>query len=81
MENVVCFKLLGKQETLRTNISNERIQAIADIVNKKIGEIAAKRSVEPSTALGMVAALEIAADLYQLRQDYARLLSLADEPK
>lgn len=77
--NVVRFTLLGATHTMNTSQKPEKVQAVADIVDEKIRKIAKRKNMEPSQAFGMIAALEIAEDLYNLRKDYERLLSLADD--
>lgn len=79
MSNIVSINILGKQKTFRSNQNAEKLQAVADIVNEKINALAKKYNTEPSEAFGMMAALDIAAELYQLRLDYQRLMSLAQE--
>lgn len=76
--NVVKFTLLGSVHSMNTTQKAENVQAIADIVDEKIRNIAKRRNMEASQAFGMVAALEIAEDLFNLRKDYERLMSLAD---
>ncbi len=77
--NVVKFTLLGATHTMNTSQKPEEVQAVADIVDEKIRKIAKRKNMEPSQAFGMMAALGIAEDLYNLRKDYERLLSLADD--
>lgn len=78
MSNIVSINLLGKTRTFKTSQKSETLQAVADIVNEKIYALAKKHNAEPTEAFGMMAALDIASELYQLRLDYKRLLSLAE---
>ncbi|MBQ0067978.1 MAG: cell division protein ZapA [Phascolarctobacterium sp.] len=79
MNNIVNVNVLGKQKAFRTTQDAAKVQAVVDIVNDKIYALAKKHNAEPSEAFGMMAALEIAAELYQLRIDYQHLMSLAQE--
>lgn len=76
---IVSFTLLGKQHTIKTTENPETIKATAALVDEKIRSMAEKRKVEPSEAFGLLAALELAGELYNLRKDYQRLLSLAED--
>ena len=77
MINIVNFTLLGKQHTIRTTQRAEDIQAVANLVNDKIKFLAQRQGAEPSATFAMAAALELAGELYKLRRDYNRLLTLA----
>ncbi len=76
---IVSFTLLGKSHTIRTTENPETIRATAAIVDDKIRALAAKRGIEPSEDFGLLAALELAGELYKLRRDYRRLMTLAEE--
>lgn len=76
---IVSFTLLGKPHTIKTTENPETIKATAALVDEKIRLLAAKHDMEPSESLGFLAALELAGELYKLRKDYQRLMSLAEE--
>lgn len=76
---IVSFTLLGQHHTIKTDESPETVKAVAAMVDEKIKVLAAKRGVDSSESLGILAALELAGELYGLRKDYQRLMTLAEE--
>jgi len=76
---IVNVKILDKIRTFRTDMDEKHVQGIADIVNDKIYKIAEQRHAEPSESMALMASLDIASELYQLRKDYKRLLSLSKD--
>ncbi|MBI4639312.1 MAG: cell division protein ZapA [Candidatus Tectomicrobia bacterium] len=90
METGTKVTIFGRSYTIKGDADPDHIREIADYVDNKMREISARAPTISSSKLAILAALNIAEDLYQLReqekakkhyieQKTTALLSLLDE--
>lgn len=73
----VSVKIYNDTYILRTEASEEDVRAIARLVDDKMQLLADKKQHQNTEKIAVWAALDLAAELYKLRCDYARLLKAA----
>ena len=73
----VSVKIYNDTYILRTEASEEDVRAIARLVDDKMQLLADKKQHQNTEKIAVWAALDLAAELYKLRRDYARLLKAA----
>jgi cell division protein ZapA len=69
----VKVSLAGQQVSLRTDAKPRYIKELADYVNSKIEQAKASGKIATTQALALVAALTIADELFQVREDKDQL--------
>jgi cell division protein ZapA (FtsZ GTPase activity inhibitor) len=69
----VTVEVAGQKMTLRTDAEEAYVSSLADIVNRKIGEVKASSRALSTHVLAVMAALSIADDLLQAKQSEADL--------
>ncbi|AEJ44153.1 MULTISPECIES: cell division protein ZapA [Alicyclobacillus] len=77
--NRVKVVIHGVEYTVRGTSPEERIQEVAKMVDRTMNEIAATASYMDERRIAVLAALNLADELYQLRKDYKELLALLEE--
>ncbi len=75
----VSVKIYIENYLLRTEAPEEEVRAIAAMVDAKMQELAASKQITSTEKAAVWAALDLAAELRQLRRDYQRLLAAARE--
>ena len=75
----ISVQILNEKYVLHTDASEEDVFNVVAIVNDKLTELSGKKRVYAKDKLAVWAALDLAGELYQLRQDYDKLLKLAKE--
>ncbi len=77
MKRSVTVDVAGQKFTLRTDADEAYVRSLAEFVNEKISEVKAPSSSGGRTlsthALAILAALNIADELFQARQGHAEL--------
>ncbi len=71
----VSVKIYNDTYSLRTSAPKEQVLKIADEVDKRMRSLAQQKSVQSAEKLAMWTALDLAADLLELKQRYERLLA------
>ena len=75
----VSVKIYNDNYILRTEASEEDVRAVAQMVDEKMQLLAEKKQHQNTEKIAVWAALDLAAELYKLRRDCARLLKIAKE--
>ena len=78
-KDTISVQILNDKYVLHTDASEEDVFNVVAIVNKKMEELSSKKKLYAKDKLAVWTALDLAGELYQLRQDYDRLLKLAKE--
>ncbi len=78
-KTAVSVKIYNETYVLRTEASQGDVLAVAELVDKKMQRLAEQKQISDTGRLAVWAALDLAGELYKLRQDYAKLLAAAKE--
>ncbi len=78
-KKTISVEILNEKYVLHTDAGEEDVLNVVNIVNEKLTELSNKKKVHSKDKLAVWAALDLAGELYQLRQDYDKLLKLAKE--
>ena len=73
-QKVVKLMIGGEEYTLRGDSDNKKIIQVADYVNQKISEISQKTPHQSTSRITVLAALNIAEELFQERNEKDRKL-------
>ncbi len=68
----VEVEILGQRFTLRTDESEQHLQAVAQVVDEALREVTGGRGGQSYQA-AVVAAMQVASELVKLRRDHAEL--------
>ncbi len=63
-ENVVTFNILGEEYTVKTDLDKHTTVRVAHFVNRQIEEISKKAGYASQTKIAVLAALNIALELF-----------------
>ncbi|GAB4258073.1 cell division protein ZapA [Thermincola ferriacetica] len=77
----VAVEIFGEEYKVIGDMPEEYIEMIAEYVDKKMKQIAAKNSRLSVTKVAVLAALNIADELCKLQEDYDTLVKLMDTEK
>ena len=77
MQNKVVVEIFGEKYPLKTDADKARVEALAELVNSNMREIASRSKCFSVERIGVLAALQIAEKYFRLQQDYDELLELA----
>lgn len=69
MANQVNVKIFGQEFTIKGEDTPQYVQALAEFVDKKMREVASASSVITSHKVAMLTAINIADELFRLRQE------------
>ena len=75
----VTVKIYGQEYTLRGEADADYVQEVARFVDARMREISATSSVAMTTKVAILAAINIADELFRERQKRHEALSLLDE--
>ena len=75
----VKVQIFGAEYRIRGDADPESIEEIAHYVDSKMGEVSAATSVSSSLKVAILAALNIAGELFREREDRNRLLAQVHE--
>ena len=75
----ISVQILNEKYVLYTDASEEDVVNVVNIVNEKLAELSTKKKLYAKDKLAVWAALDLAGELYKLRQDYDKLMNLAKE--
>jgi cell division protein ZapA len=78
-KNVVKVNILGGEYTLRTETTPEQVRAVAAYVEETIAETMQSAQMVESHKAAIVAALRIAGELFEARDEAARLAAAMRE--
>lgn len=70
----VTVKILGEEYNIKGDTTSEHIEALAGYVDRKMRQIAATDSRISANKAAVLAALNIANELFLLQKEYERLL-------
>lgn len=73
MSETRVIQLMGRELRLRSDESGERLQELARYVDAKVTSITGKKPDGPDPHLLMVAALQLADEIFKLRAEQAEL--------
>ena len=79
MKKKVDVKIFGQSYTIMGDASPEYMEQLANYVNTKMSEISAASSKVSQTKVGILAALNIADEVFQLREQFKKIESTIDE--
>ncbi|MFD1676936.1 cell division protein ZapA [Alicyclobacillus fodiniaquatilis] len=75
----VKVNIHGVEYTLRGAVPAQHLQAVADMVDKMMSEIAATSSYMDERRVAVLTAINLADEFLRLREEYTDLVSLLDE--
>lgn len=75
----ISVKIFNETYILRTEASEEEVRAVAGLVDEKMQELAEKTGTGSTEKVAVWTALDLAAELYNLRKRYEKILQLAKE--
>ena len=78
-KNSITVKIYNDEYTLRTSAPQAQAIAVANSVDERMKKLAETKHVQSREKLAVWAALDLAADLYELQQRYDRLLAAVKE--
>ena len=78
-KKVVKVNIFGTDYPIRGESNVEYIQEIADFVNEKMNEIDSTLSIKSSLKVAILAALNIADELFQEREEKSKLKELYEK--
>lgn len=78
-KTAVSVKIYNETYMLRTEASQGDVMAVAELVDRKMQQLAEQKQITDTGRLAVWAALDLAGELYRLRKDYDRLLAVAKE--
>ncbi len=81
MENKLTIEIYGEQYPIKGDVDIEYMKKLAAIVDKKIRELVKQNQYLPVQRIGVLAALHIADDYFQLQKDYDELVKLLEDDK
>jgi cell division protein ZapA (FtsZ GTPase activity inhibitor) len=73
LERSVTVEVAGQRLTLRTDADDGYVASLAELVNQKMGEVRASSRTLSTHVVAMMAALKIADDLIQARNQESEL--------
>jgi cell division protein ZapA len=77
--NTVKVEINGSEYRIRGDADPEQIREIAHYVDSKMKEVASETSLGSSLKVAILAALNIAGELFQEREDRNTLLAIVEE--
>lgn len=78
-KTAVSVKIYNETYMLRTEASQGDVMAVAELVDRKMQQLAEQKQITDIGRLAVWTALDLAGELYRLRKDYDRLLAVAKE--
>ena len=78
-KTAISVKIYNETYKLYTEAPTEEVTAVAELVDKKMQELVVAKNIQNREKVAVWIALDLAAELYSLRNDYNKLLALAKE--
>lgn len=78
-KNRLTVEIYGHKYNLMGEASNEHLQNVASYVNEKMNEINRKAPILDTTKIAVLTAVNIADELFRLKQEYEQLQNLLEE--
>ena len=77
----VVVEIFGETYPLKSDEPADYVRQLAKLVDDNMRDVAKKTRSFSGTKIGVLAALQLAAEYYKLKKDYDELLALLEEPK
>lgn len=78
-KTAVSVKIYNENYVLRTETPQGDVLAVAELVDQKMQRLAEQKQITDTGRLAVWTALDLAGELYKLKQDYEKLLAAAKE--
>lgn len=78
-KTAVSVKIYNENYVLRTEAPQGDVLAVAELVDQKMQRLAEQKQITDTGRLAVWTALDLAGELYKLKQDYEKLLAAARE--
>lgn len=78
-KTAVSVKIYNENYVLRTEAPQDDVLAVAELVDQKMQRLAEQKQITDTGRLAVWTALDLAGELYKLKQDYEKLLAAAKE--
>jgi cell division protein ZapA len=75
----VTIKVFGEEYPLRSSASPEHLQALGGYVDEMMRKVAARQGRLGTGRIAVLAALQIADELFRLRQEYGNLTAMFED--
>ena len=72
----IPLRIFSDEYQIKTEMPEEEVQALAEIVNNKMFKIAQNQSALTPSKVAVLASLELASELMDLRNDYQDILQI-----
>ncbi|WP_182186346.1 cell division protein ZapA [Pectinatus frisingensis] len=79
MENKLTIEIYGEQYPIKGDVDIEYMRELADMVDNKMRKLVKKNQYLPIQRIGVLTALHIADDYFQLKKDYDELIKLLED--
>ena len=79
MENKLTIEIYGEQYPIKGDVDIEYMRELADMVDNKMRKLVKKNQYLPIQRIGVLTALPIAEDYFQLKKDYDELIKLLED--
>jgi len=77
MEQKVVVEIFGEKFSLKTDQDPEYLQKLASVVDKEMRAVSRQVNNLPPVRVGVLAALKLADEYYQLKRDFDEMAELA----
>ena len=77
MDQKVVVEIFGEKFSLKTDQDSEYLQMLAAIVDKEMRAVSRQVNNLPPVRVGVLAALKLADEYYQLKKDFDEMAELA----
>lgn len=78
-KTAVSVKIYNENYVLRTEAPQGDVLTVAELVDQKMQRLAEQKQITDTGRLAVWTALDLAGELYKLKQDYEKLLAAAKE--
>jgi cell division protein ZapA len=75
----MVVEILGRPLALKSSMPPEHLQAIAQVVNEQLRQLQQAFPASPLADLAILAALNLAGDFMEIKEDYQKLQSEIEE--
>lgn len=75
----MVVEILGRPLTLKSSLTPEHLQAVAKLVDEQLQELQRAFPASPLTDLAILAALNLAGEFIEIKEDYQQLRTEIEE--
>lgn len=75
----IILRIFNEEYQIRTDVEELQLQSLARVVDEKMANIAKQQSALTPSKIAVLAALELASELDELKKAYGELLAIAKE--